>query len=82
MAADRVDGIDIGHLEEVMRSAGYRLIETRMRAIAEAKLRELRNPKLTHDETQAIRGVLDGIDRCLAVPEQLRAEWQQRKGRR
>lgn len=74
--ADRLDGIDVGQALEVARSDGYRIITDRMRAIHASKLRELRDSKLTHDETQALRGMLDGIDRCLDVPDQIRREWE------
>jgi hypothetical protein len=79
--ADKFDGIDIGHMQETVRSRGFEIIVERMRAIHAAKLRELRDSKLSHDDTQAIRGFLDGIDRCLAVPEQIRQEWEARKAR-
>jgi hypothetical protein len=75
-----MDGIDVSHILQVTTSAGYQLIVERIQAMHAAKMRELRNSKLTHDETQALRGFLDGLDRCLAVPETLRAEFERRKG--
>jgi hypothetical protein len=78
--ADKPDGIDIAALLEVTHSRGYQLIAERMRAVHAAKLQALRDSKLSHDETQALRGFLDGIDRCLAVPDALKAEWDNRKG--
>lgn len=81
--AERIDGIDVGYVLETVNSPGYRLIVERMKAISDSKLKELRDATLTHDQTQAIRGLLDGIDRCLAVPQQLRDEFESgRKGRK
>lgn len=77
--SERLDGIDVGQLIETTRSAGYRLIVERIQAIHAAKLRELRDPNLTNDQTQALRGLLDGLDRALAVPEKLRVEFEARR---
>lgn len=78
--ADKFDGIDIAALQEVTRSRGYEVIVERIQAIHAAKMRELRDSKLTHDQTQALRGFLDGLDRALAVPAAIKAEWDGRKG--
>lgn len=78
---EKPDGVDIAAVLEVAHSRGYQLIVERMREIHAAKLRSLRDSKLSHDDTQAIRGFLDGIDRCLAVPDALKSEWDGRKGK-
>jgi hypothetical protein len=77
--AEKLDGIEVGQVLEVARSEGYKLIADRMRAIHAAKMRELRDSQLDHNQTQALRGFLDGIDRCLSVPDQIRNEWESRK---
>lgn len=77
-----MDGVDIAHLEEAARSAGYQYITDRMRAISDSKARELRDPALTHDQTQVIRGFLAAIERCLEIPDALRAEAESKRGRR
>jgi len=77
--ADRLDGIDVSQVIETMRSDGHALIVARMQAIHASKIKELRNPDMDHGATQALRGFLDGIDRCLAVPQQLRDEFDERR---
>jgi hypothetical protein len=79
--AEKYDAFDIEAVQEVTRSRGYEVIVERIRAVHAAKIKELRDSKLSHEQTQALRGFLDGIDRCLAVPDALKAEWDGRKGR-
>ena len=80
--ADAIDAVDLGHMEEVVRSDGYALIIQHLRRVQEAKLRELRNRELTQEQTQHLRGLLDGIDRALSAPDQIRAEWERQKVQR
>jgi len=75
------DSLEIEQLEQTVRSEGYALIVRYLKRIHDAKLRELRNRDLTHEQTQHLRGMLDGIDRALGVPDQIRAE-EPRRGKR
>jgi hypothetical protein len=68
-----MDQLDREEIEATLLSRGWRLIEARQRAMVEQKTRELRQDQAP-EATQRVRGFLDGVERCLAVPEILKAE--------
>jgi hypothetical protein len=69
----RIDPIDREHLEQVLASRGYQLIQTRMKEAAASKLRALRLDS-DHYETGKLRGFLEGMQAALAIPEVLLQE--------
>ena len=75
-----MDRAELSLVEEVTRSEGYRIIRERMQKVHADKMKELRNENLTAEQTQLVRGFLNGLDRALAVPTQLIDERRKRRG--
>lgn len=69
-----MDKIDIDQVMATVHSPGYVFIRKRQQDIFEAKIRELRNG----DNVERLRGFLDGVERCMEIPEALRKEVEDR----
>jgi hypothetical protein len=65
-----MDKIDIDQLMATVNSPGYAFIRKRQQDIFASKIRELRNG----DNVERLRGFLDGVERCMEIPEVLRKE--------
>lgn len=65
-----LDLTDAEHIEQVLRSRGWRLIEERYRMVVESKLGELEQD-LPQDRTAHVRGYLRGVRRCLQIPYEM-----------
>ncbi len=69
------DPIDAEHLEQTLGTHGHRMILERIAEMKQAKLRQLRQG-LSMAETDQVRGFLDGLDACVAVPGILAKEFK------
>lgn len=67
------DKQDLEHLRQVTRSRGLQLIVERLRAMRDAKVRELIQPS-DAQHTAELRGYIAGVEACLAAPGALERE--------
>ena len=70
-----VDNLDREAIELTIASRGWYLIEERFRRMLAQKTAELRK-ELPVDKTHYLRGYLDGVERCLEIPQMVIEEME------
>lgn len=76
MTIESLDSTDAEHIEQLVRSRGWALIEERMLLVIEDKRTELEQDMDT-GKTDRVRGFIRGVRRCLEIPRELISEGRQ-----
>lgn len=73
---EKLDAVDAEKVRQVMASYGWQLIRTRLHQTVAAKVEELKRP-LDPTETAACRGMIEGLELALKIPEILEREGEE-----
>jgi hypothetical protein len=67
-----LDSVDLAHLDDTLRSAGYAMMRADLDADVETVRKRLEDPEATETELRLAQGELRGLRKALRRPEELR----------